>query len=195
MKSKAKKRSTQLDLISLTKSEKYAKNIGFGGEHLKGNPRMARPLESKKTMHFVLRSKLAKGRNALNHPGRKRAIEKLMFRHIDANGIKVYSHSINSNHIHILMQVYRRKDYQKFVRSFTGIVARLVLQIQRGKGKVNLQTVQKVKFWSARPFTRIVNWGRSFYEAKFYVTRNQLEAIGYVSYIPRHLKVPKILSG
>ena len=38
------------------------------------------------------------------------------------------------------------------------------------------------KFWGALAYSRVVEWGRAFTEAKYYVLRNELETLGLMPY-------------
>jgi hypothetical protein len=40
---------------------------------------------------------------------------------------------------------------------------------------------QGQRFWSQRPFTRIVSWGKDFNSVLSYVKLNSLEALGFLS--------------
>lgn len=184
----------QPELSGLKKSDKKLKSSAFGGTLLKGNPREKRPLSSKHSMHLVLRSSMAKGALRFNHPGRLKQLKKLLFEQAEKHGITIYELSINSNHIHLLLKIFSKEAYRAFIKSATGLIARKVLKRERGLARSEGQQVNenKQRFWDHRPWTRLVAWGRSFHEAKFYVIRNRLEAIGYLDYLPRHVSVPKI---
>ena len=49
----------------------------------------------------------------------------------------------------------------------------------------NADMASGLKFWDARPFTRIVEWGRDFKNFGFYILQNTLEATGFMPYQPR----------
>ena len=75
---------------------------------------------------------------------------------------------------------------QAFLRVFSG---QLAMKITGGrKGNKLLE-----RFWDARPFTRLVNWGTDFSNVVDYIFRNILETAQLVSYKPR--TVPKMGTG
>jgi hypothetical protein len=77
-----------------------------------------------------------------------------------------------------------RKAFNRFIRAITGIIARITLGVERGNPLGE-------KIWDARPFTRILEWGRDFTRASHYLLQNTLEAIGFISYRPRKIQRPR----
>lgn len=142
----------------------------FGGGLLrKGNPREARPLSTKFPMHLVLRSSMAKGEKSFLHPSRAQRIEKMVRRLGKQQGVRVLRYSNGGHHLHMLVLPRSRKAFHNFVRSISGVAARLSLGRERGKAtplsvSKNFKSDQNTHkhFWDARPFTRIVKWGREF---------------------------------
>jgi REP element-mobilizing transposase RayT len=153
------------------------KTKSFGGSTLKGNPREARPVSTKRPMHLVVRSSLAKGELSLLR--RSVAVEKIVRRTALRKGVKIHRFANAGNHLHLIIQPRSRKGYQAFIRAMTGLLARLALKAERGRGK-------GLRFWDARPFTRILEWGRDFREACGYVLKNFLEAEGFLDFVPRN---------
>jgi REP element-mobilizing transposase RayT len=150
----------------------------FGGSLLKGNPRDARPLAAKRPIHVVMRSSLACGPLSLLSPVRAKRIEATVRGLAKAKGIRLYRYANAGNHLHLLVLAPTRPAFKAYLRALTGIVARITLSAQRG-------SAQGKKFWDARPFTRIVEWGRDFRGVAGYLLRNTLEAIGFIPYQPR----------
>lgn len=141
----------------------------FGGALLKGNPRSARPLSTKRPVHLVMRSSMAIGRKSFLIPERAARIEEMVRRLGKHQGVKVYRFANGGNHLHLLVLPRSRKAFHNFVRSVSGVAARLSLGKERGKAivltKANLKrparkdAALESQFWDARPFTRIVSWG------------------------------------
>lgn len=150
----------------------------FGGSLIKGNPREARPIALKRPMHLVMRSTLATGGLSFLHPVRARKIEAAVLRLGRKSGVRVYRFSNSGNHLHLVILPRSRVAFRTFVRAITGIIARITLGAERGNalGK---------KFWDARPYTRILEWGREFKIVAAYVRQNTLEALGFIPYQPR----------
>jgi REP element-mobilizing transposase RayT len=117
-----------------------------------------------KPIHVVLRAK----RSGLKT--KERSIQKILKKYADKFNIKIYQTSINSNHIHLVIVTTRRTSFQNFLRSITGLIAR-----HMGIGK----------FWAVIAFTRIANWGKEYKILVGYILKNQMEALGLVSYTPR----------
>lgn len=159
----------------------------FGGSLLKGNPRESRPLSIKRPLHVVMRSSLAKAELSFLSPIRAKKIEATIRRLGLLKGVKVYRYANSGNHLHLVVLPRSREAFRAFLRSVTGIIARMTLGVERGKGLGK-------KFWDARPFTRIIEWGREFRTISHYVLQNTLEAIGFIPYQPRKHKA-KLVSG
>ena len=153
----------------------------FGGTKLRGNAREQRPIAVKRTMHLVMRSSLATGERSFLRAKRARRIHELVNRLGRKHGVRVYRFANVGNHLHLLVMPKSREAFKAYVRAISGIIARLTMEAQRGHalGK---------KFWDARPFTRIVEWGRDFKIACQYVLQNRLEALGFIPYQPRKNK-------
>src|SRR6476659_6927628 len=125
----------------------------FGGSALKGNAREERPISTKRPMHLVMRSTLARGDKSFLNRSRARKIEELVRRLAKDKNVKVYRYANSGNHLHLLVLSASRRGFKAYVRALSGLIARLTLGVERGRAL-------GVKFWDARPFTRIVEWGR-----------------------------------
>ena len=152
----------------------------FGGAYLnKGNPKEKRPISIKNTMHLVMRSLLAVGpRSLLRQDKEIREILKIQAHHF---GVKVYRQANGGNHLHLVVLPRTRRAFNGFIRSISGLIARLILKAERGDPK-------SVQFWEKRPFTRIVEWGRDFKGVCQYLLQNTLEAMGFIPYQPRKIR-------
>jgi hypothetical protein len=148
----------------------------FGGAHLKGNPKHKRPISIKKSSHLVMRSVLAKGPHSFLRFDKK--VRAIVNKQASKFGVKVYSLANAGNHLHLIVLPRSRYAYNGFIRSTTGLIARLVLGAEKASPK-NMQ------FWEKRPFTRIVEWGRDFKRVTDYLQQNTLEALGFIEYKPR----------
>jgi hypothetical protein len=70
---------------------------------------------------------------------------------------------LNSAHLHLVIKLDDRKEFSKFVRVITGLIARHVLKAQRGPvAESSVAAKEKTQFWMARPFTRLIAWGRDY---------------------------------
>jgi hypothetical protein len=159
----------------------------FGGSLLKGNPKTKRPVTSKKCMHLVMRSQLAHGRLSLFRF--EKQIEKIILTQGRNFGVKVYRQANAGNHLHLAVLPRSRNAYNGFIRSISGLIARLVLKAERSNPK-------GIRFWEKRPFTEIVEWGKQFKTLSNYLMQNTLEALGFIPYQPRRAHTKRLsLSG
>lgn len=150
----------------------------FGGSLIRGNPRERRPLSTKRPLHLVLRSSLARGERSFLNGRRRLAIQNLIQRAARAKGVKVYRLANSGNHLHLIVLPPSRAAFHAFIRAISGLIARLVLGAEKGRA-------QGIRFWDARPFTRILEWGRDYKRACSYLLQNTLEALGFAPYRPR----------
>jgi REP element-mobilizing transposase RayT len=140
----------------------------FGGSLLKGNPRSARPLESKLPIHLTLRAR----RSVLRLPKSYAIVEALIEKTTKKYGVKKFEHANVGNHLHILLQI-NTWLWPKFIRELTGRIAQTL-----GEKGIKIEG----GLWLYRPHTRIVrSWRLAFRSAKAYVQLNQLEAEGHLS--------------
>jgi len=154
----------------------------FGGSLLKNShARNKRPISVKRPLHLVMRSSLAKNELSFLHPSRANRIESLIFRIGHLKGVKVYQYSNAGNHLHLIVQPRSREAFKCFVRTITGLIARITLGVERGRAKA-------LRFWDAIPFTRILEWGREFRNVSRYVLQNTLEALKIIPYQKRKLR-------
>jgi hypothetical protein len=98
--------------------------------------------------------------------------------------VKVYRFSNSGNHLHFIVLPSSREAFKTYIKAVTGIIARLTLGAERGSAK-------GLRFWDAKPYTRILEWGRDFKTACRYVLQNTLEALGFIPYQPRKKRQPK----
>lgn len=155
----------------------------FGGSLLKNsNPKTKRTFSTRHAIHVVLRSDIAKGAKSLINF--RQEIDRILAKQASGARIKIYRKSICSNHIHLLIYLKARSRTQgkaslsRFLRSISGLIARRVMGAERGQKK-------GVKFWSYRPYTRIV---KGFEQAWDYVVLNHLESLGVLPYRKNRLK-------
>jgi REP element-mobilizing transposase RayT len=157
----------------------------FGGVYLETyNPKAKRPMDSKMALHLVMRSSQAIGVKSFKNKKYEAKIWEIVRHHAERFGIKIYEYANGGNHLHFLLRAKHRDEFKAFIRTVTGLIARLV-----GGGQRN--HAAKKKFWDARPFSRIVSFAkREFSVIKTYLLRNNLEAIGWIPYVRRNMRLP-----
>jgi putative transposase len=169
-----KSKATQLSMFK----DKVLKQ--FGGALLKGNAKVARPLSTKEPVHLVLKSAQAIGTKSMLHTYNVNKIDKIIRTHAKLCRIRIY-HLVNvGNHLHLVIKLDDRKEFSKFIKAITGLIARHVLNAQRGPAvESSTAARKKTQFWVARPFTRLIAWGRDYEYIKRYMKKNINDAKRY----------------
>lgn len=164
------------------------KEKDFGGSLLRGNAREQRPISVKRPMHLVMRSSLATGTHSFRRTQNARRIEMAFRSMASKHSVKIYRYANSGNHLHLILLPKSRVAFRNFIRAITGLIARIVLKAERGKARTEAdEHVEKStsRFWDARPFSRILEWGRDYQNVCWYLLQNTLEATGFMPYRPR----------
>lgn len=174
--------------ISLLKNE----HKPYGGELLKTRKGRStpRPLDTKNTIHLVLRSSLAKGSWSFKKPQNEVKIKKIISKFSQKYGVKVLSLANVGNHLHFQIKLNNRYGYFAFIRAITGAIAMAVTGANRWTAKaatdnvtinttsVNQRRPLSLKFWDYRPFTRVIKNFKEFLNLRDYMHINQIEGYG-----------------
>ena len=187
-----KSKPKQLHLPQLITAQKKF----FGGALLNGKRKSVRPLSKKDSIHLVLRSIWATGKNSFLVSRNYKVIENIIQCFAKKFGVKIYQLAINGNHIHLLLRITNRPMYRAFIKAVSGKIASHVMGHQSfvqfsslrqiTKSGDGLKTSDKSQgFWQFRPFSRLVCWGRDFKTCVKYLKQNILEAFGFVPYTQR----------
>jgi len=123
----------------------------FGGTLNKGRRKTARPLDTKRSLHLVLKST-----SPFLLLRRRAEVEREVHRMSRHFGIKIYRIAVQADHIHLSAQIPSRILYCRWIRGFT---SNLVLQIPGLK-------------FALRPYSRLVSWGREFKAICSYIYAN-----------------------
>ncbi len=138
-----------------------------GGSQALNKRKSQRTLSGKVPIHLVLRSDKAKGvYSFVNH---QMVLSKLITRLGKKHGVKIYAYAINWNHIHFVIRIFHRRNYNYWIRDLTG----QIVQCISAKTKTRLH-----EFFTARPYTRLINWGREFKTVMEYQILNKMEVFG-----------------
>ncbi len=198
---KKKFRSTGLQLALF--NQKLEKT--FGGSQVRSHPKTARPLSLQRPIHLVLKSGYALGAKSMLRPHFKGKIENIVKTQAHRWDVKIY-HFVNvGNHLHLVIRLKYRDGYSSFIRSVTGLIARLVTGRQRGSGSSSTSNSRDAlmrsarsqlsqivssrrgesskggpagSFWVARPFSRLISWGRDYNSIHRYMEKNRNQARG-----------------
>ena len=165
--------------ISLLKKE----NQAYGGDLLKTRKERSRPrpLDTRNSMHLVLRSSKAIGQKSFRTAKNQAKIKSIVAKFAAKNGIKILSLANVGNHLHFHIRLSNRYCYKPFIRAITSAIAMAVSGINRWNRKTGATSAScaRLKFWDYRPFTRVVFGLRAFLALKDYVQVNQLEGSGF----------------
>ncbi len=101
------------DFTASNKSKKQ-----HGGSLLLGKRKGRPALSTKHAIHLVLKSDL----KGVFNPGNRR-LEQLIRNTAERFHIRIYSTALNWSHIHCVMKIKDRKDYNAFIRVLTSILA------------------------------------------------------------------------
>jgi REP element-mobilizing transposase RayT len=140
---------------------------GAIGQHQR---KVSRPWDSKKPVHVVLRSSLARGPWSLLGPEVAEEIRATARTLADRYGVSLYRYANAGNHIHMLAHAHSKMAFQSFLSAFAGLTARLVTGSSKGK--------PVGRFWDSVAYSRLVSWGRELRVVGAYVRKNEDEALG-----------------
>ncbi len=89
----------------------------FGGALLFKKRKSKRPLSKKDSIHLVLRSDWATGRDSFLAKRNHQAIKQILVRFSKKFGVRIYQKAITSNHIHLLLRITNRTLYIAFIKA------------------------------------------------------------------------------
>ena len=151
----------------------------FGGNLLRSHPKEARPLSTKEAVHIVLKSEWAIGpASLLRHAD---FVDQTIRYWAKKCGVEVYQLVNVGNHLHLVVRLTKLSLYKKFIRTITALIARHVGQRRRGPARSSItdeanQPESHFQFWLARPYTRIIAWGKDWENILKYMRKNRLDA-------------------
>jgi len=144
------------------------RRVEHGGDFRRGRRKLERPVSARRPMHVVLHSQRARGGWSMRRYHTK--IREALRACVDRSGVRIYEFANVGSHLHLLVRARRREDFQRFLRTFAGIVARIVTGARRGL------PLRGGPFWSALAWSRVVAWGRDYWGVRHYIFRNRIEA-------------------
>ena len=80
-------------------------------------------------------------------------------------GVRIYQFKNLGNHIHVALRVFRRKDFTRFVKSVSSIIAQRMTGARKGKAFG--------KFFDQLVHSRIVEWGKDRRGVFAYIVNNE----------------------
>jgi REP element-mobilizing transposase RayT len=164
------KRNPQLKLLSNEPKS-------YGGELFKTRKGRStpRPLDTKNTMHVVLRSSRASGDWSFKRRPNEAKIRHIFLKFSKKYSVKILSLANVGNHLHLHVKLANRFTYYSFIRATTGSIVMAITGAHRDQP---LKVLPSDRFWDYRPFTRVVQSLRDFLNLRDYIRINQLEGFG-----------------
>lgn len=149
--------------------------LSYGGTLLKTRAGRShgRPIDTKNSMHLVLRSSKAVKEHSFKTPQHARAIQSIVDKFSRKYGVVVFSLANVGNHLHFHIKISNRRTYTPFIRAVTAAIAMKISGASRWK-----KSIFAGKFWDYRPFTRVVVGYSGFLKVRDYIQINQLEGLG-----------------
>jgi len=165
------RKSLQIEMIE-------KQNLSYGGELLKTRKgrEHGRPLDSRQTMHLVLRSSKAKGKWSFKTSNNEKKINAIINKFSNKYGVKILSLANVGNHLHFHIKLQKIQSYKPFIRAITAAIAMAITGASRWQP---LSKMMDGKFWDYRPFTRIIVGWKAFLNLKDYIQINKWEGFGY----------------
>jgi REP element-mobilizing transposase RayT len=96
-----------------------------------------------------------------------RAVREVLRRMARRFDVRIYDFANVGSHLHLVLRARRREEFQGFLRSFAGVVARRITGAERGN--------HRGRFFDGLAWSRVVSWGRDYWGLRHYVFRNQIE--------------------
>jgi REP element-mobilizing transposase RayT len=158
----------QLHLFAEPSLRRELTRLEHGGDVRLGKRKLERPVSTRRPMHLTLHSSRAHGDWSLVRH-RSRVFEALRVC-ARRTRVRVYDFANVGSHLHLLVRARRRDEFQAFLRSFAGTVARVVTGAKRGR------PIRDGRFWSKLAWSRVVTWGREYWTVRRYIFYNQIEA-------------------
>lgn len=88
-----------------------------GGSYSIGKRKTLRPLSTRKPIHVVMRSDIARRAMSLRAYKNRIRVQEIIKKYAIKFNVRIYEQSVNSNHVHISLRVKSRKSFQDFLRT------------------------------------------------------------------------------
>ena len=138
----------------------------YGGLETKGHRKLERPLATKKWIHLILKSDKAKGQySLLKH---KIMAKQLLDEKARKFHVRIGDYANIGNHLHIKIRIKSRRQFQKFLKSVTTLLARKITGARRGR--------PFGPFWSGLAYTRVLTSALEELNLRGYFEANRIQA-------------------
>jgi hypothetical protein len=165
-------KAKQIDFFT-SKSAHGPDRIEYGGvnkkgiDNRKGKRKEMRPFDHRRPVHITMKASKAKGKLSMLSYRNKIVVDGLMSECVAKSHAKLHRYANVGNHVHIFASFPSRKAFQKFMRTFSGRLARLITGARKGK--------PFGKFWDALAHTIVVIGKKAFIATDRYIIANQFE--------------------
>ena len=159
-----------------------------------------RPLSTKDSLHVVFKMNRESHRPGLRHRRSYALSMRVIGRYARRFFIKIIQLSIQGDHIHLLIRAQKTSHYHHFFRVVAGQIAQGLLprvtdtpgadqKGANGPAKTGAKTgvTTKIKFWTYRPFSRVVKSWTAEKVVRNYIQLNEREARGDFPYSKKRL--------
>ncbi|MBI2606994.1 MAG: hypothetical protein HYW49_13050 [Deltaproteobacteria bacterium] len=161
--------------------------LEFGGRPTRGKRKTARPIATKRAMHLVLRSSKARASLSLLNPAKRKIVDRAIRAAEERFPVRIYGRANVGNHIHFVLKARTHGAYRAFIRYLSGRIAFEVTGAKKGRAAG--------RFWDSIPYSRVLEWGRDFINARIYITKNLFEGEGIALATPNGPRVFRIRDG
>lgn len=113
----------------------------------------------------------------------KLKVEKLVGTISNRFHVKIVRFANVGNHLHLVVKLplrgtASRKQYSKWIRLLTSRLAFKIGGSKKGEPFKD-ENGERIKFWDAIPFSRVIRGGRRWNSIERYVLKNEIEAQGF----------------
>lgn len=161
----------------------FVPRLIHGGQSTANKRKESRPFVANLPVHLVLKSSRAKGQWSLNHHRNRSKIQSILYTHADRLKVRILRSQNVGNHLHLLVKSAEKKPLQDFLRIITGRIAVTITGAKKGVKKlsehphIQTQSQYKRKFWDGLSWSRLVNWGKEFFQVSQYIQKNQFDLL------------------
>ena len=104
----------------------------------------------------------------MQHRRNKAKITAMVYTYAARFKVRVYQYANVGNHLHLMVKAKERKNLADFLRVLAGRVAVTVTGARKHVKRIG-------KFWDDLYWSRLINYGRDFFNTRSYVLANELE--------------------
>ncbi len=162
------KQATLFDYFGKSDLGRRYGRTAYGGAKPKGRRKLERPLATNRSIHLVLKSDKAVGYYSFLSLRNRQPVESLLRKKAKQFGVFIAELVNVGNHLHLKIRIADRHQFQKFLKSVTCLIARMVTGAKKGK--------PFGRFWQHLAYTRVLKSSLEELYLKGYLEANRREA-------------------